>query len=261
MEKSLGNLSPDQLAKVLGSLREFKEQGDLGDLYHEQRRFRRLLGHPNVMFYWAWAYEIPLHELIGLLAYLIDEAESIKALGEAEDKMEALLKMNEEDNSDPPVARAKASRLLMVLALLQALQRSIACISSYSVSMSTMVDRVRRGDREALKNIVRIDPTAVAAPSVAKALSIATIKGDHKFLREFANAIDSPRVALRLHDELRYIEAVLSEARAFEAAPRAHIFDVVANQLKLYEQERGDPFKGLFRFFERQRATRVNDTV
>jgi hypothetical protein len=257
MDKSLGNLSPEQLAQIIETLREVNGWEGLMSLLEQKPRVKRLLRHKTVMFYWAWAYELPLAMLLALLGHTMAGSEAFKTVKAAEDKQEAVLNLDKAPEFEPPKGRVKARQALLVIALLQALIKSLECIQQYSEPMSVLVERAGSGDREAFRNLVRIDPSAIAAPTVAKVISVAVMNGDRKLLKAVKGAFDSPRVALAPYRELRFTEAVLTEAGAFASASREHIFEVVASKLGLYEQEKGDPFKGLFTFFDRAQKKRT----
>lgn len=257
VQKSLGSLSSEQLARVLDALREVNGWGGLLGLLRQSPRIERLIAHREVFFYWAWAYELPLALLVAMLGFAMAGSDAFKTVMAAEDKLDAVLDMDQAPEFEPPEGRVKARQALLVIALLQALFKSLECIQQYSEPMSVLVERAGLGDREALRNLVRIDPSAIASPTVAKVISVAVMNGDRKLLKSVKSAFDSPRVVLAPYRELRFTEAVLAEAGAFASASREHIFEVVANKLGLYEQKKGDPFKGLFTFFDRAQKKRT----
>ena len=98
------------------------------------------------------------------------------------------------------------------------------------------------------------DGSILAAPSVAHQLSLAVLRKDKAFLRRLKKALDGPHKGRQPHKKLRFSALILDEAGALVAGNREHVFDVVTNQLRLYEQRHGDAFKGMFTQFARWKA-------
>jgi hypothetical protein len=252
-EKSLGNLSPDQLSRTLAMLEGMDGWGDLYQLLRQKPRFRRLIESRRVKFSWSLAYEFDYVIMVGALVWIVGEQAAVDRILGAEDRHEEVLKMAEEDPVEP-IARAKAAKVLWATALLMALIKSTECLTLYSVTINELVSRAGEGDAEALFKAVRVDPSVLTCPSIGSQLSLAVMRRDRKFLRRLKAALDGPHKGRKPYRKLRFTGLVLEESGALALGNRDHIFDVVANQLRLYEQQRGDPFKGLFTQFNRWKA-------
>jgi hypothetical protein len=250
-EKTLGRISPDQFARTLSLMDGMETWADVFKLLKQKPRFRRLTEDRRVGFSWAAAYELDYQHMLAALLLLIAEPEDLRELDQADDKTEYVLRQAEDDEFAVPTVRVKARKALLALGLLMALTKSAESLSLYSVSMNELVRRARHGDREAVVRAVRIDPSVLAAPSVSHQLSLAVMRKEKKFLRRIQKAFDGPHKGLYPYKKLRYSALILQESGALTPKNREHVFEVVANQLKLYEQSRGDPFKGLFTQFER----------
>jgi hypothetical protein len=252
-EKTLGSISPDQFARTLTLFDEMESWADLFRLLRQSPRFLRLVADRRIQFSWAEAYELRYVEVCAALILLIAQPEEVQGLAQAEDKNEFLLRKAEEE-PDAPVQRVKARKALLVFGLLISLMKSADSLSLYSVTMNELVSRARSGDQEAMLRAIRIDPSVLTAPSVAHQLSHAVLRRDRRFLQRIKKAFDGPHKGLYPYKKLRFSALVLEESGALTPANREHVFEVVAHQLKLYEQSKGDPFKGLYSQFSRWKS-------
>lgn len=252
-EKTLGSISPDQLGRTMAIVDEVATLGSIYDLLRAKPRFKRLINSPRVKFTWSVAYEFDHITMVSALIMIIGHEEIVEKLKADEDKTEAFLKLAEEDQDERP-QHVKASKALWAVGLLHALIKSAECISLYSVTLNELVARLARGDKDAFVKAVTVDPTVLTGPSGAHQFSLAVMRNDKVLLKRLRKALDGPHKGRTPYRKLRYSAAVLDESGAISNRNREHVFDVVANQLKLYEQKRGDPFKGLFTQFSRWKA-------
>jgi hypothetical protein len=253
-EKTLGTISPDQFARTLALMDNMETWADFYSLMKQKPRFKRLVESPRVGFTWAAAYEVDYLFMLTALLLMIAGPEDLAAFTRAEDKVEYMLDQAEGDQDEDPIARIRPRKALFALALLSALVKSAECMALYSVSMNELVRRIRFGDREALVRAVRIDPSVLSAPSVAHQLALAVMRKEKKFLQRIKKAFDGPNKGLYPYKKLRFSALILEESGALTPENREHVFEVVAHQLKLYEQSKGDPFKGLYTAFARWKA-------
>lgn len=196
-------------------------------------------------------------ELIALLIFTLDDDGSLqKGLREAEDKHEFAIALGEQIVADPdgPPVRVKARKILVSVALFQVLLKSIEAVQNYSLTMDELVRKAAVGNDEAMVRAISIDPTVLNCSPIAHRFSLAVIANDRKLLRRISKAFDGPHKGKRPNRDLRYIQRVLDEAGAFQAASRSHIFEILAIKLGLYEQLKGDPKKGLETLFSRWKA-------
>lgn len=256
-QKSLGKLSDTQLQRFVALTRSIDVWKNFYSALEDKPRFQRIIRSGRIQFQWAPLYELQMAELIALLIFTLDDDGSLRrGLEEAEDKQEFVIALGEElvaDDDESPI-RVRSRKIITALALLQVLLKSIESIQYYSQTMGELVAKVAAGSDEALVRAVTIDPTVLNCPPVAHRFALAVISRDKKLLRRISKAFMGPHKGKMPNRTLRYIERVLEESGAFEAAPRSHIFEVVANKLGLYEQLRGDPKKGLETLFARWRA-------
>ena len=84
---------------------------------------------------------------------------------------------------------------------------------------------------------------------------LAIFRSDKRFLKQIKGAYATPRQKLAVYADLRFVEALLHEAEAFEAAPSEHIYEVVVNRLALYDHRGDDAGKSLMTLFTRWRES------
>lgn len=251
-EKTLGSMSPDQFARTLAIMDGWETWGDVYKELRAKPRFQRLIESPRIKFSWAAAYEFDFITMMAALIWVVGDQAAIDRIVRAEDKHEEVLAMAEEEPEEP--GRIRTARALFAVGLLTALFKSAEALSLYSVSLNELVARARDGDQEALFRAVSVDPSVLAAPSVGHQLSLAVMRKDRQFMRRIKKALDGPHKGRQPYRKLRYSALMLEEAGALVPGNREHVFDVVTNQLRLYEQRQGDAFKGLFTQFARWRA-------
>ena len=257
MQKSLGKLSDSQLQRFVAVLRSFDVWKNFYAALDERPRLKKIIRSGRLRFQWAPLYELQMAELIVLLIFTLDDDGALRrGLESADDKQEFVIALAEgliADNDETPV-RVRTRRIVTALALLQVLLKSIESIQYFSQSMGELVLKAAAGDDESMIRAVSIDPTVLNCAPIAHRFSLAVISGDRKLLRRISKAFGGPHKGKMPNRTLRYVERVLAESGAFEAASRSHIFDVVATKLGLYEQLKGDPKKGLDTLFARWRA-------
>lgn len=255
--KSLGKLSDSQLSRFVALMKPFDVWKDYYGELEQKPRFQRLLRSRRIQFQWAPLYELQLAELIALLLFALDDDGSVrKGLVAAEDKQEFFIALGEDVSTEDaaPLVRTKARKILVAVALLQVLLKSIEAIQYFSLTMDELVRKAALGNDEAMVRAVSIDPSVLSCAPVAHRFSLAVMANDKKLLRRISKAFDGPHKGKKPNRDLRYVQRVLDEAGAFAVASRSHIFDVLASKLGLYEQLKGDPKKGLETLFARWKA-------
>lgn len=246
MIKEFGKLSSDQLDAILGFRRQMAELSGVIPRIVSSPRFSRLLARRSVEFQWSWAYELELSEMLALMLMIVGEAGIVTRAAQADDPQQSLIDATRA--YEPGPERVRPTRLVYAVALLMANFNSVRSLGLYSRSINRLIRDGCGGDDDAFVLAVRVDPAAIAAPSLAKRLAIATMAGDKKFLRRVAKAAgEGPHKALLVFDELRFATALLEESGAFEVATRSQLYETLVNRLGLYEHKKGDPMKGLFR--------------
>lgn len=252
-KKSLGNLTADQLRRTLEVADQLPTLQNLNILLASRPKFRRAVVESGTVFQWAWAYELSMAELVGLMAWAIDAQDEVVTIIESDDPQETMLRFAERDEEVVVPVEVPVWRKLLVLELLVACIKCFECYRSYSVSLCELVAKARTGNSEAILQAVRVDPTALATPSIAERLSLAVLQGEKRLLKRVKGAFATPRLKLVMYTDLRFVEVLLHEAGAIKPENYDHIYDVIVNRLGLYDHRGEDARKGLLTLFKRWR--------
>lgn len=246
--KSLGSLTPEQLAQLL----VFLDQTDLNSKDFSElvrsKRLSGLLARESTFFQWGWAYELTFLEMMALSFTSIDESNAILEAAKSEDPQAHLLEFARTYDPDFSNGKPRASKLLFCLSLMMATHNSVRALKLYAKSLNQLIQRGKNGDDESFIVSVRVDPSCFDSPSLAKRMAIAQMQGDRRFLKRiYKAAADGPHSSLRVHEKLRFTAVVLEESGALKTASRDHLYSVLVEELNLYESKKGDPKKSLFR--------------
>lgn len=246
MEKEFGKLSSGQLARLL-SLQDAvhsmaKSNADIAN----SPRVRALLAKEQVFFQWSWIYEMSYAEMFAFGLSAIDQTRLISSALAAADPQEHIIA--DAESYAPGEHRPKASQLLQGIAFALAGYHSLRAIELYSKPINRLIAEGRAGNDESFLKAVRVDPSCLSSPSLAKRVSVASMRGERRFLRRIHKAAqEGPNKGLQTYRKLRAATTLLDEAGAFDKASRQRIYEVVVEELRLYEGIKGDPFKSLFR--------------
>lgn len=252
--KQLGKLSRSQLRRTLALANDLPTLQNMSALIAGQPRFRQAIDDADQVFSWAWAYDLSMPELVAFLFCVIDAQDELAKVVRSDDPQEAILELAESYEA-PSVTpdTVPFARKLLALELMIALCKTFECYRSYSQPLCDLVAKARAGDADALCNAVRIDPTVLATPSIAQCVSEAVLNGDKKLLRKIKSSYMNPRQKLAMYPDLRLVEVVLRETGAFLALRGEQLYELIVNDLGLYDHRGGDPRKSLLTLFKRWR--------
>ena len=244
--KSLGSLSPDQLSRLLALQDGVHSMARMNAQIANSPRVKALLAREGVFFQWSWLYEMSYAEMLAYGLSAIGEAQMISSAFGAEDPQEEVI--SNAEAYDPEPHRPKASQLLQGVAFMMAGFHSMRAIELYSKPLSRLIAEGRAGNDESFLKSVRVDPSCLSSPSLAKRVSLASMRGERKFLKRIHKAaLEGPNKGLLVYRKLRTATTLLDEAGAFQRASRKRIYAVLVEELNLYEGIKGDPLKSLFR--------------
>lgn len=204
----------------------------------------------DLSFSWAELYELPFPTFVFLLFAATGWA-SVLLPAESADEVFDRLRRLDEATDDPEAFAHLGEPSIHLCALMLGLgccgDFNLKAVSAYSSSINALVERVRQGNDASFFKAVRIDPSVIQAPTMARRLAFAQIQHDRKFLSLYRSAINKGLDKRReVYADLRLIHTVLGEIQHFGKLSRDQIHDVVVNDLRLYGKKDSDTFKNLF---------------
>lgn len=252
-KKLFGGITADELASTLGWFDSiFKDWKELrGEVFSALSAGKNQESSSSAL-YWSIFYELPFHVHIGLLFELFGFAEWIPRPGGGERPAEALQRFvsaSEDDAFFDHLQGLEDEEASILLAVLISATHTLDALSLYSCSLNQLVEKARGGDWEAFKNAIRVDPVSVSAPSMSRLLALGSLEDNAGVKRRLRSALKGPHSGRRPYSRLRLAQLILEEVGAMEE-PRERIFELVVNQLRLYDYQKADAMKGLFSRFD-----------
>lgn len=216
----------------------------------EESALWELAESAELSFSWAEFYELPFPTLVFLLFAAFGWG-SVLVNAESVDEIFDRLRRLDAATDDPEAFAHLGEPTIHLCELMFGLgfcaDFNLKSVSTYSVSMNALVARVRQGNDASFFKAVRIDPSVIQAPTMARRLAFAQIQHDRKFLSLYRSAINKGLDKRReVYADLRLIHTVLGEIQHFGKLSRDEIHDVVVNDLRLYGKKDSDTFKNLF---------------
>ncbi|MGH8108739.1 MAG: hypothetical protein ACREO1_08515 [Arenimonas sp.] len=247
-EKTLGKLSPDQLAQFMVLFSTFAEIDQMLPSLLENPRLLKLINHRSVIFQWSWMYELSFAEMLVIGLKTMNETAFVSKAAKSIDPQQAVLDYVKDYEPDFSAGKPKSSQSLKALAFLNAIRYTMRSMTLYSISINRLIELGNSGDDESFVKAVSIDPTVLSSPSMAKKVSLAKMAGDNKFLQRLHKAaINGPSKKLQVHEKFRFATLAVHEGGGFKNGNHEHVFEVFANELALCEGRRGDPYKSFIR--------------
>lgn len=213
---------------------------------------------------WAFGYELPALTHAVLLFQLMGESDRLTALGEVPDKLETVLDWME---SEPPAPsfiehadETTKDKVATLLSLLQAFSYSVESLATYGHTINALVARVAKGDDSAFSKAASIDPTSVAAPTMATRLSRAVMLNQRKFLKSYRSVLKGPHVNRSLYKPLRLMHAMMLDAdvEAVRSMTDETRYKLFVEHLKLYPHDLSDSARALSTLFAKWEKEATN---
>lgn len=204
----------------------------------------------SLTFSWAHFYELSLLSHLYLMTVAFGLDQGIWHLKDVDEVFAHLHKLNEESDGPDHFLYLEESTIYEIelyLALAQSCDLSIKSIATYSLSMNELIARVRGGSDDAFFKAIKIDPSSLFAPSMARRFSFALLENDRRFMSRYRSAIKKgPDQRRAPYSELRIVQQAMKEMGAFQSLSRAEIHDLIVNQLGIYGKKDSDTLKALF---------------
>ena len=240
MEKEYGKLTEDQFRRLIKKLPEIRSSDqELRDLLKSasKEKLRKVLegGKP-----WAFLYERSFAEHIAFVLVALGQKDWIESLKDAADPQEEALKsIYSDEEIEWTGGYGGQFTIADVVGLTTTMQRTILSVMIFHRSLSALMEEARGGDDDALLNVVRLDRSAVASPTIAKRIWGAEVSGDKKFFLRLRNAMKGPqRKHWESYKDLRYSLFVLREM-GFNQLSDDQLEHLLVKVLKVYPNSAG----------------------
>lgn len=204
----------------------------------------------ELSFSWAELYELPLSTFVILFLVAFGGASELLSV-ESVEEVVGLLRRIVEDSDEPDFFEHLGEPTVHLSQLMFVVGRcadfNLKAVSIYFQSINDLVERVRQGNDDAFFNAVRIDPSVIQAPTIARRLAFAHMGNEATFLDEYRKAVsDGPETSRLAYSDLRLVLKAVDELQGLVKLPRAEIHQAVVNDLRLYGKKDSDTFKNLF---------------
>ncbi|MEJ1412733.1 MAG: hypothetical protein RPU90_04035 [Candidatus Sedimenticola sp. (ex Thyasira tokunagai)] len=260
MEKEFGKLSRSQLKTFFAYLHDFKEQRkDVADLTtSKQSSFKAILADAPT---WSSWYELPYPTFQVLLLDAFGMLDDIIRISQEDDPHQAIIEYVESDEDEEVEGEFEYSdeEKGLLFSLMFANMGHIDALSMYGTDMNALVQGATNDD-EQLFNAVLVDRTAVACPTIAQRIELASLQGDEGFMNKLAKAITRtrPRRPVEKLDDMRYMLCVLGEAKPLSEIPMKDMYDLLETDLELYSSKPGgDSYEAMKKLIRRMRRSRT----
>lgn len=232
MEKEFKKFTAEQFKALIDTLPEIRREGDDFRSVIASVPAKRLDELMEGSYNWAFAYELTFHEHAALLVYALNLGDYLKALVAAPDPQQKMLDEMHEELPEDHVPTWDKGRLI---ALVSSLQRTILSVMLYQRSMSSLIEEVREtGSNVALFKAVRVDRSAVAAPSIADRIARAELRKDETFFRHLRSALKGPlKKHWEAYSDLRYALFMLREL-GFDKLSDDQLERLLVHTLRVY---------------------------
>lgn len=236
MKKDFNKSPPTQLRDIYALYYQQKNSVDeLSDLVKEKIEAIKVLSNASP---WSYFYEIPYRLFLVIYILEFNLADTLHDIANSDNQIQKLQDFidnqpDEPDEEEPLTDEEIGCRFALVLASMF----QFKSITIHSQPLSALIEKARDGNDEALFDAVLVDRSAVSAPSIAHRIQIAQLADDESFMNQLSKALTKtkPRRPAKILDDLRYMIEVIDEQIGLSNATHDNLYDILAEDLELYE--------------------------
>lgn len=200
---------------------------------------------------WSHLYELSFKTFLALGILEFNLTEIIQHIAQSGAQLQSFSEqMNDSDNvldlDEVLSDEEKGFRISLTLATIN----QMSSISMHSQPLSTLVEKIRLGDDNALFDAVLVDRSIVSSPTVAHRIQIAQLMEDGNFMELLSKAIkrSRPKRPEKGLDDLRYMLEVLDGEIGLENITHNKLYDILSVDLELY----GESIDGFKKIIQRR---------
>lgn len=211
MQKEFGKLSAEQILEFIDFIPQIQQGRTeyLTDIRNNPHKLNKKMAEP---FKWSWTYELPIYEHIARLAIECGEAENLIEMSIANDPQQAVLDDIKAKSDPSPIPKNPQT----ILALLEALARSLECVVIYGRYINDIIADVKArvaGSEEWLFKAIRIDPNVITCDTTQDRLCRAILLDDKDFIHELQLALGGKTGSQAKYlNDFRLLMQILSES-------------------------------------------------
>ena len=236
MKKDFNETTANQLREFYAHYFQLqKDKDELSGLIKEKPDSVKLLSEVPP---WSLFYELPYRSFLAICIIEFNLTETIQKVAQSDDQFQSFLNFmedleNESIDDEELTDEEKGFRFSLVMAL----TNQLSSMATHSQPLSILIEKVRKGDDEALFDAVLVDRSIVSAPSITNRIQVAQLTEDENFMELLSKAIkrSRPRRPDVKLDDLRYMIEVLDEEIGLSNITHDKIYDILAEDLELYD--------------------------
>ena len=234
MKKDFDKLSIKQLKQIHSIFHQLQLDVDVvSELIDSHNEILDLLSKVPT---WSYFYELPYRTFLALCIVTFDLTDAVHSIANAPDQAQAFIDYAD-DMPDIEAQELSDEEKGFGFSLSMAINRQHTSIAIFSQPLSSLVAQVREGNDNALFDAVLVDRSIVSAPSIAHRIQAAQLNNDESFMAQLSKAITKtrPRRPQKEHDDLRYMIEVIEEEIGLENVTKDRMYDILADELELYD--------------------------
>ncbi|MCK5023695.1 MAG: hypothetical protein KAS04_05965, partial [Candidatus Aenigmarchaeota archaeon] len=177
MKKDFNETTANQLREFYAHYFQLqKDKDELSGLIKEKPDSVKLLSEVPP---WSLFYELPYRSFLAICIIEFNLTETIQKVAQSDDQFQSFLNFmedleNESIDDEELTDEEKGFRFSLVMAL----TNQLSSMATHSQPLSILIEKVRKGDDEALFDAVLVDRSIVSAPSITNRIQVAQLTED-----------------------------------------------------------------------------------
>ncbi|MEQ9008103.1 MAG: hypothetical protein RLP12_09485, partial [Ekhidna sp.] len=223
-------ISTEELKRIILGLRDLrKEFSQLPK--HAKKDNKDFFKNSPTDFSWAEWYSIPLPKMVASLLYLGSLNKALPKSSNEQFVLDTFMQMDIEFvDYGKGIERTEYTFSAITIALI----KSIQCMELYGRSVHAMLMECLDDRPELIFELVKLDHSIISNQLLVRHFALAEAKNHKKFFEDLAKALTHRPNRTRGLSDFRYSVVCLHEFGQLEAMSGEEIFQLLAEELKLY---------------------------
>jgi len=239
MKKDFNETLSKQLRELYAHY--YKQSRGIDEIYDLIQEKPESINILSETFPWSMFYELPYRIFLAICILELGLTQEVKEIAASDNQMQASLehmkKLDETDEEYEELSEeGKAFRFSLVIASF----KQFSSMAIHSRPLSKLIEQVREGNDNALFDAVLVDQSVLATPTVARRIQTAQLTRDGDFMDLLSKAIKGSRPKRQKRDnsldDLRYMMEVMDEEIGLNKLTHNELYDILAEDLELYDK-------------------------